>query len=81
MGESAMPPRRKTVFAVEELGVDVNGGVPDGDSGVTPLCKARRAEFAREAYSDWARSRVAPETEAGRCLSAPRSTAYLKIRS
>ena len=51
MGESAIPPRRKTVFAVEELGVDVNGGVRDGDSGVTPLCKARRAEFAREACS------------------------------
>ena len=38
----------RLVFAVEELGVDVNGAVRDGDSGVTPLCKARRAEFARE---------------------------------
>ena len=38
----------RLVFAVEELGVDVNGGVRDGDSNVMPLCKARRAEFAKE---------------------------------
>ena len=39
---------RRLAFAVEELGMDVNGGVQDGDSGTTPLCKSRRAEFARE---------------------------------
>ena len=39
---------RRLAFAVEELRMDVNDGVRDGDSRTTPLCKARRADFARE---------------------------------
>ena len=38
----------RLAYAVEELGWDVNGEVRVGDFRLTPLCLARRAEFARE---------------------------------
>ena len=70
----------RLVFAVEELGVDVNGAVRTA-TPASRRCVRLGGRSSPGSLFDWARSRVAPETEAGRCLSAPRSTAYRKIRS